>query len=248
MAALEYHRPKTLNEALELLERGVPLAGGTHLTPRLRGIEALVDLQDLGLNKMAIGADNLEFGGMVTLQDLVAQADRLPSALVRTAKLEAGWNIRNRATLAGTLVAANGRSPLATTLLAMDAQLVFAPGDEVVPLATLLANADGSRPWASGRRLITAIQVEVPERLDYEQVARSPVDRPQVCAAVAIGETLRVALGGYGGAPLLIAEPDGETAAKAAGNAYADAGDVWASAEFRASVAETLVRRLVGES
>jgi len=40
MAALEYHRPKTISEALSLLKQGVPLAGGTILTPNRRGLRA----------------------------------------------------------------------------------------------------------------------------------------------------------------------------------------------------------------
>jgi CO/xanthine dehydrogenase FAD-binding subunit len=41
MTSFQYHRPKTLAEALELLDRGVPLAGGTALTPRRDEIPAV---------------------------------------------------------------------------------------------------------------------------------------------------------------------------------------------------------------
>ena len=52
MSPLQYHRPQNLEEALELLEQGVPLAGGTRLTPDLRSVKALVDLQDLDLGRI----------------------------------------------------------------------------------------------------------------------------------------------------------------------------------------------------
>jgi CO/xanthine dehydrogenase FAD-binding subunit len=32
MGSLNYHRPKTIKETLALMEKGVPLAGGTALT------------------------------------------------------------------------------------------------------------------------------------------------------------------------------------------------------------------------
>jgi hypothetical protein len=83
-------------------------------------------------------------------------------------------------------------------------------------------------------------------RLAFETVARTPADRPIVCAALAqwpSGRT-RLALGGYGQAPLLAMdgnEPGGvETAVR---NAFAEAGDEWASAEYRSEMAAVLAKR-----
>jgi len=49
MPELEYHRPKSLQQALELLSRARPLGGGTALTPRRAELDSVMDLQDLGL-------------------------------------------------------------------------------------------------------------------------------------------------------------------------------------------------------
>ncbi len=249
MTSLQYHRPQTLDEALELLEHGVPLAGGTRLTPNLRGIEALVDLQDLALDRIEATESSLEFGGTATLQGLVDNASRLPDALVQAARLEAGWNIRNKATIAGTIVTGDGRSPLLTVLLALGVELKFAPGDEHVSLVEVLdRGAD-----RTGGKLIMAIHAANPSRLKYAQVARSPADRPQICVAVAAFDTkapVRVALGGYGPYPQLISKDENastQEAAELAGTAYAGAGDQWASADYRSSVAATLVARLLTE-
>ena len=54
MPPLEYSRPGTLAEALALLQHGVPLAGGTALTANRRSLQAVVDLQDLGLDTLDI--------------------------------------------------------------------------------------------------------------------------------------------------------------------------------------------------
>jgi hypothetical protein len=57
-----------------------------------------------------------------------------------------------------------------------------------------------------------------------------------------------VALGGYGAAPLLAfdgSEADG--AEVAAQSAYSQAGDEWASAEYRMEIAGILARRCIRE-
>ncbi len=241
MGSLEYHRPRTLEDALNLLEQGVPLGGGTHLSTSLREVTALIDLQDLDLGGIEVSSDSISFGGTTTLQNLVEAADQLPSELVQTARLEAGWNIRNQATVAGTIVTGDGRSPLLTALLAMGTEIALAPGDEQISLDETLRRSD-----RAGGKLITRIRAVAPDQLRYAQVARSPVDRPQVCVAVArSGGQTRVALGGFGQAPLLLPSSDAPSIAEAARTKYADAGDQWASSEFRSAVAAILAERLV---
>jgi CO/xanthine dehydrogenase FAD-binding subunit len=83
-------------------------------------------------------------------------------------------------------------------------------------------------------------------RLAYESVARTPVDLPIVCAALAQWPSgrVRLALGGFGEAPVLAfdgPEPGGlEIAAR---DVYSRAGDEWASPEYRQEVAGTLAKR-----
>lgn len=252
MPPLEYYRPNTLAEALSLLQHGVPLAGGTTLTAHRRTLQAVVDLQDLGLDSLDVSESWFRFGAMLSLQALVDAAERLPPALVQACRLEAGWNIRNQATLGGTLLSGDGRSPLLTTLLAMGAELDSAPGDSRLPLVEMLSLHTARSPIG----LITAIHARRPDRLAYEQVARSPADLPQVCAAAVYfdgTDELRVALGGYAEHPVLVHHASGrqaggiEGAVEAARQAYSGASDAWASAEFRAAVAGTLVRRVVRE-
>jgi len=155
---------------------------------------------------------------------------------------EATYNLRQVASVAGTLVAADGRSPFATLLLALDAALTLQPGDEQVGLGDLLP-LRGERLEG---RLITQVTIPSNVRMAYEYVARTPADRPIVCAAVIqwpSGRT-RLALGGYGAAPVLAfdgTESEGlETAAR---SAYSQAGDEWASAAYRQEIAGILAAR-----
>lgn len=240
---LEYHRPASIEQALELLQRGAPLGGGSVLTPNRRGLEAVIDLSLLGLDRIERRDGRIELGAATTLQQLLEA--NLPDELKRICRLEAGWNLRNQATIAGSIVSADGRSPLAAALLALAAVLVLEPGGEQVDLDAYLNDR-------SPGRLITSVGLSEPVALAYDQVARAPADRPLVCICAAeLDGKLRAALGGFGQRPLLI-EADGEIdelaperAADAAAEAYAEADDAWASGEYRAAAAAALARRVV---
>jgi CO/xanthine dehydrogenase FAD-binding subunit len=93
---------------------------------------------------------------------------------------------------------------------------------------------------------VTQVSLPLNARLAYEYVARTPADRPIVCAAVAVwpsGRT-RVALGGFGNAPILVMDgPEGSGVEAAVRNAYSSAEDEWASAEYRQEAAAVLALR-----
>ena len=244
---MEYHRARSLDEAISLLKEGVPLAGGTSLIPRRRGLTSVVDLHDAGLGGLEATGAGLVAGSCVTLQSLAELGGSIPPALAHACLLEAGWNLRNVATLGGTLMAADGRSPLVTCLLALGAEVVLEPGGESLELDALLDRRESQRI----DRLITQVAIPV-SRLAFEQVARSPADRPIVCVAVAQvtvqgdRSQLRVALGGFGARPLLVPRADSVDGwGRQAAEQYAGAGDTWASADYRSDVAGVLVRRLV---
>jgi putative selenate reductase FAD-binding subunit len=243
---IEYHRPKTIDEALALLARAylvtAPLAGGTVLNRPTPQPVAAVDLQSLGLNSLQRRGNFLELGATLTLQSLL-EAPGVQPALGRAILHEATHNLRQVATVAGTLVSTDGRSPFATTMLALDAALNLLPGDDnPVALGDLLP----VRAERLHGRLITMVTIPLNVKLAYEYVARTPADQPIVCASVArwpSGRT-RLSLGGYGSEPMLAMdgpEPGGvEVAARAA---YSQAGDEWASAEYRAEMAVVLTNR-----
>ena len=106
--------------------------------------------------------------------------------------------------------------------------------------------------------LITSVTIPLNVRLAFEYVSRTPADKPIVCAALAqwnSGRT-RLVLGGYGNSPLLAMDgteaegldastADGvlRSAQAAARNAFHEATDEWASAEYRMDIAATLAKR-----
>lgn len=249
----EYYRPKTLEEALELLARqgAAPLAGGSALNQPGRQPAAVVDLQDLGLNTVERRGNTLEVGATATLQQLLEGAAEygLPEALVQAIRLEAARNLRQVATIAGTLVAAGGRSPFTTALLALDAGLTVMGGGPQGGLQTLsLGDLLPLRGERLRGRLITQVSLPLNARLAFDYVARTPADRPILCVAAAVwpsGRT-RVALGGFGAAPLLAFDgTESEGAVIAAQSACSQAGDDWASAEYRREAAGAITARLL---
>ena len=139
---LEYYRPKTIDEALALLARKepltIPLAGGTVVNQPGMVARAVVDLQDLGLDKYQQRGNTLELGAMLPLQRLLSLGESgdlpLPGDLPLAVEKEASYNLRQAASLAGTLVAADGRSPLTTAMLALEAVLTLLPGDEQIDI------------------------------------------------------------------------------------------------------------------
>jgi len=244
-----YHRPKTLDEALALLAKPniLPLGGGTLLSKPTADSVEVVDLQSLGLDTLKKNGNDLELGATLTLQALL-ESESCPPGMKSALKLEAPLNIRNSATVAGTLVTCDGRSTFATVLLALDSKLTIIadresetraePGRSIVTLGDFLP----LRPHG----LITSITLPLNVRLAFEYVSRTPADKPIVCAALAqwnSGRT-RLAVGGCGKSPMLAM--DGTEAGglqEAARNAFHEATDEWGSTEYRMDVAATLVRR-----
>lgn len=249
---LAYHRPKTLEEALILLARSepptLPLAGGTALNARPPVLALpfedfeVVDLQDLGLDTLHRRGEVVSLGATLTLQRLLEEVEDLPTDLRRALQHEATYTQRQMATVAGSLVAADGRSPWAAAMMALDATLVLFPHEERLRLGDLYALR-----WPQLRgRLITAVEVNLRPRLALETVSRTPADRPLLVVAVArwpSGRT-RVVVGGWGDAPRLAMDgPEADGAEVAVRNVTYEATDRLADADYRREVGAVLVRR-----
>jgi CO/xanthine dehydrogenase FAD-binding subunit len=240
-----YHRPQTLEEALALIARTepktLPLGGGTLLSHPQSDSFELVDLQALGLNQIKKAGNNLEIGAMSSLQQVLM--DRYcPEALRVAIKLEAPLNIRNAATVAGTIVVADGRSTFVTALLALDSKLSIQPNDQEILIGNLLP----LRGSILNKKLITSIVIPLAVQLAIEYVSRTPADKPIACVALAqwpSGRT-RLSLGGFGKTPILAMDGTESNGLEyAARTAFMEAADDWASAEYRQDAAARLAMR-----
>jgi CO/xanthine dehydrogenase FAD-binding subunit len=246
---IEYHRPVSVEHVIALISRNdpptFPLGGGTVLSQPSLEKMAVVDLQDLGMDYLDLKPGSLVIGSTSTLQTLLNQLNLYP-ALKSAIRHEATYNIRQIATIAGTLVAADGRSPFATVMLALGAQITLMPDEKEISLGEFF-------PFRKSKfkgNLITRIAIPTDLRLSYEYVARTPADQPIVCVSLVRWQSgrTRVALGGYGSHPIIVFDgPNAIGADAAAEDAYSEARDQWASAAYRSNVAAVLVRRCLGE-
>ena len=255
-----YHRPKTLDEALTLLSQPntLPLGGGTLLSFSKADSVSVVDLQLLGLDSLTRKGNDLQIGATVTLQQLL-ESEHCPEALKSAIIHEAPINLRNSATVAGTLVTCDGRSSFACALLAMDAKIEMrelgignrASANSQIPTPDSRTVSIGDFLPLRPRGLITKIVIPLNAKVAFEYVARTPSDKPIVCAALAqwTGGRARLAIGGWGKSPSLAmdgTEADGlDTAAR---NACHEATDEGGSAEYRMDVASTLAKRCMESS
>lgn len=246
---IEYHRPQSIEEAIDLVMTSeletVLMGGGTALDRFRPEPFAVIDLQDAGLDIIRVRGNSIDIGACVTLHTLAQQPDIQPD-LAKSILHQAAFNIQQVASVGGTIVSAAGRSPFALAMLALDASLRIEPGEEQQAVGDFLA----LRKTHLKTRLITNITLPLNVRLIYEYVARTPADMPIVSAAVArwpSGRT-RVALGGFGEAPTLAMDgPTGGGESTAALNAYSRAEDQWATAEYRQEMAGLLVSRCLSK-
>jgi len=248
----EYHRPDTQEEVLALLSRKDPhtvvIGGGLYINEVIQEPLAVVDLQHLDLSGISSKGKSIHFGASVVLQTLLTHK-QTSKALVKAILHQETYNRRQIATLAGSIVVGNGRSPIVSVLLALDAEIVLLEKKKK-PDKLKLGDFLPVREELLKGKMITEIILPVQTSCAYNYVARTPADLPIVAAATAkwpSGRT-RIVLAGYGNQPLMVFDgPDSEGAEIAARDAFSEAGDQWASAEYRSDVAATLVVRCLNE-
>jgi carbon-monoxide dehydrogenase medium subunit len=264
----EYHRPTDINEALQLLRRPdirtVALGGGIGVVGEGGpDIEAVVDLDGLGLDFIEQQNGTLRLGATVRLQTLVDELEQIAGGLLAKAvRRMGGPNIRNMATLGGALGSGRVHSPLSVSLAALQAQIEIDGQADEIPLWIDLA--EQIQGQGMDGHLITAVYITLSgDRIgaSYQQVGRTPADYPILCvAAVAYpsddgGGQVCVAVGGLTRELIVISSlveastprrsVEGIVAEviphEASGTAYIS--DFLGSAEYRQSVAPILVRR-----
>ncbi|MEQ3626619.1 MAG: xanthine dehydrogenase family protein subunit M [Celeribacter sp.] len=159
------HRPQTLDAALELAERGLPiLAGGTDLYPALRDgppPEAMLDLTNVaGLRGIALDAGSWRIGAATTWTDIIRAG--LPpqfAGLVAAAREVGSVQIQNTATVAGNLCNASPAADGVPPLLTLDAEVELAGPDGLrrLPLAQFVTGV--RRTARDPGEIVTALHI-----------------------------------------------------------------------------------------
>jgi CO/xanthine dehydrogenase FAD-binding subunit len=200
-----YKRPRTLFEAVELLQKPncIPMGGGSSLIYSRQDDLTVVDLQSLGLTGMVDDGVIVNIGATTRLQEL-AEFGNLDEGLRKIVAKEKNFNLRNQSTIAGCLVTADGRSGLAAALLAADGQILVEPNSQIIKIEDWFTTPSLLKRSA----IITSVAFSSQCKFYFEMVGRSPQDIPTVLLAGCSWPTgrVRIVLGGDGKRPVLAAD------------------------------------------
>jgi len=243
-APFDYERPRSLDDALQLLaDRGddaIPLAGGQSLVPmmnlRLARPATLVDLNEVpGLDGIVEHDGTLVIGAMARQRDVERSplCLRLSPLLASALRHVGNPQTRNRGTIGGNLAHADPASEIPTAVAASGGVIVLASRDGTRELD---CDAFFTRPYTNARspgELVVEVRIPVLQRDQgwaFEEVAPSYAAQAIVAvSAVADAGGVRAAVAGIAGSPRVVSHP-GE---------LADVED-----PYRRAVAADLVQRV----
>lgn len=253
-AAFEYLRPKTIPEAISLLERygedAKILSGGQSLIPmmkfRLARPGYLVDINRIsGLSYIREEDGYLKIGGLTREADLEASPliHTKYHILADTSRVIADPQIRNMATLAGNLAHGDPANDHPATMLALRAEIVTAgpKGERVIPIDIFFVSLFTTQ--LEHGEIVTEIRIPTPpphsggayfklERKvgDFATAAvaaQLTLDDAGACASAGIGLT------NVGGTPIRARKAEAFLRGK-----IPDAGNIAEAAQLAASEAE----------
>ena len=126
MVILKYLRPDNISDAYEALmnDGAVVLGGGAFLHLNKSDIKLAIDLSNLNFNFIKDTGDEIEIGAYVTLEQALENIklqEYCGGIIKETLKDTANLQIRNTATIGGTVAGRYGFSDVLTALLALDA-------------------------------------------------------------------------------------------------------------------------------
>jgi aerobic carbon-monoxide dehydrogenase medium subunit len=228
-----HQRPRTVEEALNLISYEVPAyAGGTELLLAMRaGLlrpEGLVDLKRIdALRMIELTSEALSLGGSVTHSEAISDHRTWEAAPVLVQVLERVGNPRVRAsgTLGGNLCFAEPKSDVATLLIALEAdvELLGPTGSRTLPVVEFVIG-----PYTTVRsddELLTFIHI--PRLLDRPAVydKYQTMERPTVGVAASLTRAgrCRLVIGAVGGTPEMF---EGDTPGALDPSDIADSVDV----------------------
>ena len=246
----EYHRPDSLEEALQLLaqhgEEAKVLAGGQSLIPvmklRLAAPAHLVDIGRLGMDTIAESGGRLSVGALARHRDL-ERSDLLESrypVMAAAAPLISDPIVRNLGTMGGSLCHADPAGDWGSVMLALGASVVLRSqrGERELPIADFLV--DTFTTALEPDEILTEVRVPQPDGPSggtYLKLERKVGDFATVATAIHLtlsnGTIERAGIGLTGVGPKNLQPADAEASlagAEPTEAAFAEAGRLAAEA------------------
>ena len=254
MTIREYKRAESLEEAWQLNQKRPNRVLGGMIWLKMENINVgtAIDLSGLGLDTIEETDDGFSIGAMVTLRQLELHpglAAYTDGAMRESVRRIVGVQLRNLATVGGSIYSRFGFSDVLTMFLALNASVELYKGG-VVPLAEY-----AQRPY--DRDILVGVLVPKEHaRFVYQSVRNSQTDFPVLtCAAAKLADgSIRAAIGARPGkAVLYTAGPEaGETAEEFAARFAAEVkagikteSNLRGGAEYRRHLAGVLTKRAV---
>ena len=242
----KYVRAKSLEEAWQLNQdkRSRILGGMLWLRLGSNTVGTAIDLCDLGLNTIEETEDAFSIGAMVTLRDIEVH-ERLNAycgnAVAHAVKDIVGVQLRNMATVGGSIWGRFGFSDVLTVFLALDSYVELYKGG-IVPLEQF------ARMKKDNDVLVRLIVKKTPCKVIYSSMRNQRTDFPVIACAVArMNGEYRASIGARPASAMLIRSEEKEGfAAYVAANAPTDS-NVRGSAAYRTHLINVLVERAMAE-
>ena len=250
----EYKKAESLEEAYTLNQKksNRVIGGMIWLKMETLNVGTAIDLSGLGLDTIEETETEFRIGAMASLRALELHeglAAYTNGAMRESVRHIVGVQLRNLATVGGSLYSRFGFSDVLTMFLVLDAQVELYKGG-ILPLQEY-----AQRPYDRDI-LVRLIVKKTPMQLYYQSVRNSQTDFPVLtCAAAKLADgSIRAAIGARPGkAVLYTAAPEaGETAEKFAARFAAEVkadikteSNLRGGAEYRRHLAGVLTKRAV---
>lgn len=250
----QFIQPSSPEEAFVLMResrRNRLIGGGCWLALQRCRFNTLIDLSKLSISNISETECGISIGANTVLRDMETSPilRRFTGcAMSQCLSRIMGVQIRNRATLGGTVASRFGFSDLLPLLLVLDAQVLLFP-DSLLPLSQYLA-------CGPSESIVLEVRLPAEKLIVSSQALRSaPNDFPLLCVAAARNSTgkWRVAIGARPGRTMLAYAcmevlENGASAAKAASIAAEEISfgtNGLASAAYRRAMTTVLTERCI---
>lgn len=256
MTIREYKRAESLEEAWQLNQKKPNriLGGMIWLKMETINVGTAIDLSGLGLDTIEETEEGFSIGAMVTLRQLEQHpglAAYTHGAMREAVRHIVGVQLRNLATVGGSIYSRFGFSDVLTMFLAMDCDVELYKGG-ILPLQEY-----AQRPYDRDV-LVRLIVKKTPMQLYYQSVRNSQTDIPVLTCAAARMETgdYRIAIGArplravrfeLPAEPALAAEQLAAQFAESIKSQIVTGSNMRGSAEYRRHLAGVLTKRAVLE-
>ncbi len=195
MILQNYRSPSSIEEAFQLLNEeksNLIIGGGAWLKLQNSEINTVIDLSKLGLDSIVDNKDSLEIGAMVTLRELeTSKAVRsiFDGVLSKAINSIMGMNVRNIATIGGSIMGRFSFSDIFTPLLVLDTTLVFHNAGEV-------SLEDFLNDKKFPKDILLAIRIKKESGKGYfKTVKKTALDFAILNIAITNGNQLKIAVG-----------------------------------------------------